>query len=369
MSSDYSELHAELRSVVRRLLAQSPQRDGGSVPTWSQLADSGSLGLEVPIPLGGAGATFAEVAVVLQELGRTAATSAYVGSAVLGVGALAAVDPSPGRDRLLCEVAAGRTKVAVALPVGDDDPADAPFTLESAAAGSRLSGHASFVLDAPGSDRMLVVARAGPSPVLVDVDPAAPGVSVHGIPVVDPTRRLGSVTAAGATVGNESVWPLSGPGNRGLEGLRNRGAVAIACDSLGIAEAMLEATVSYTSVREQFGRPIGSFQAVQHACADMLVQISLSRELLATAVAALVVGDEGVWAPVAMAKSHVCSAAVAVTGKAMQLHGGIGYTWESGIHAFLKRAALNRSLFGSPGWHRRRLGQRYVVGAVGMAGE
>ena len=111
-------------------------------------------------------------------------------------------------------------------------------------------------------------------------------------------------------------------------------------------------------MRHQFGRPIGSFQAVKHACADMLVSIEVSRQLVAGAVAAVSDNaDSG--APAAMAKAHACSAAVEVAGKAMQLHGGIGYTWESGIDAHLKRAALNRSLFGSPAAHRKKLARRY----------
>jgi alkylation response protein AidB-like acyl-CoA dehydrogenase len=117
---------------------------------------------------------------------------------------------------------------------------------------------------------------------------------------------------------------------------------------------MLDATVAYAKVREQFGRPIGSFQAVQHACADMLVQVSIAGEL---ANAAARSPDSG--AAASMAKAYACAAAVDIAGRAMQLHGGIGYTWESGIHVYLKRAALNRSLFGSPAAHRKRLAARY----------
>jgi alkylation response protein AidB-like acyl-CoA dehydrogenase len=141
--------------------------------------------------------------------------------------------------------------------------------------------------------------------------------------------------------------------------LRDRAAVAVACDSLGAAEAMLSATVDYVKVRHQFGRPIGSFQAVKHACADMLVQTSVARQLVNAAVAKVADGADASVA-VAMAKSYACGAAVDVVGKAMQLHGGIGYTWESGVHVYLKRAALNRSLYGSAAAHRRRLAARYV---------
>ena len=143
-------------------------------------------------------------------------------------------------------------------------------------------------------------------------------------------------------------------------GLRNRAAVAIACDSLGLSEAMLDATVGYAKVREQFGRPIGSFQAVKHACADMLVAVSVSRQLVGAAVQAIVDDQPDADVAASMAKSYVTVSAVDIAGKAMQLHGGIGYTWESGIHVYLKRAALNRSLFGSPASCRQELAQRYL---------
>ena len=141
--------------------------------------------------------------------------------------------------------------------------------------------------------------------------------------------------------------------------LRRRAASALACDSLGVAEAMIDATVAHARVREQFGRPIGSFQAVKHACADMLVAVSVARELVDGAVHLVTADHPDAPAAVSMAKSYADDAAVSVAGKAMQLHGGMGYTWESGMHFFLKRAALNRSMFGSPAAHRRHLARRY----------
>jgi alkylation response protein AidB-like acyl-CoA dehydrogenase len=190
-----------------------------------------------------------------------------------------------------------------------------------------------------------------------DVAVAAEGLTVTPQPVLDETRRVATVTADGIEVAE----PLRFAGSS--RPVLNRAAVAVACDSLGLAEAMLAATVSYAQTRQQFGRPIGSFQAVKHACADMLVKVSVARALVREAVEAVVAvaGPDGsdADAAVAMAKSYTCGAAVDVVGKAMQLHGGIGYTWESGIHVYLKRAVFNRSLFGSPAAHRQHLAQRY----------
>ena len=144
-----------------------------------------------------------------------------------------------------------------------------------------------------------------------------------------------------------------------LEALRARAELAIAGDSLGLSEAMLAATVDYVKVRRQFERPIGSFQAVKHACANMAVDVAIGRALLDAAVEQVVAGADDAWVAVSMAKAAVTESAVTITGQAMQLHGGIGYTWERGIHMYLKRATLNRSLFGSPAAHRRRLATRY----------
>jgi hypothetical protein len=203
------------------------------------------------------------------------------------------------------------------------------------------------VPDASEADVVLLQADLDGTPVVV----TAAHLSVTPQPVLDETRALATVTAESAEV--YESWPLTTPVGR----LHDRAAVAIACDSLGVAEAMLAATVDYASVRHQFDRPIGSFQAVKHACADMLVQLSVARQLVAAAAEALAAGESE--AAAAMAKSYACAAAVDIVGKAVQLHGGIGYTWESGLHVYLKRAMLNRSLYGSPASHRRRLAARY----------
>jgi alkylation response protein AidB-like acyl-CoA dehydrogenase len=353
MSIADDEIHDVLRSVARDLLGKA------RAPEWQHLADAGWLGLEVPEALDGAGATFAEVAVVLAEMGRAAAVGPYLGTAVLGVGTLNLLAPNPGRDALLRLVAAGDRKVAVALASGDDDAI--PFRFE----GGRVHGRAEFVPDAPRADRLLLPALdpAG-EPVVAIVhtgDEAPAGLTITPQPVLDETRQLGEVTADGVEVPDAAVWRFAEEPDRGIRQLRDRAALAVACDSLGLSSAMLDATVAYAGVRHQFGRPIGSFQAVKHACADMLVQNSVARELVGAAVRAVVAEEDDADATrsVAMAKSYACGAAVDVVGKALQLHGGIGYTWESGIHVHLKRAALNRSLFGSPLAHRRYLADRY----------
>ena len=317
MAAEFEEFHAELRSVAGDLLATDRTVE------WTALVDTGWVGLEVPDELGGSGATFAEVAVICEEMGRAASMNSYLGSAVLAVSTLNALAPCVTRDRLLADVASGTIRLAVVL--------DSP----------------EFVPDADGADRVLQITDEG---VVCSAMTATPR------PVLDETRRLATVSATGDA---GDIMQFDADPTDARARLLARAAVAIACDSLGLCEAMLSATVAYAKIRYQFGRPIGSFQAVKHACADMAVTTAVARQLVGAAVDAVTEGRPDAGVAVAMAKSYACGAAVDVVGKAMQLHGGIGYTWESGVHVYLKRAALNRSLFGSPTAHRRELAKRY----------
>ena len=245
MAHEFEEFHEELRSVAGDLLAKDRAID------WSTLVDAGWVGLEVPEEFGGAGATFAEVAVICEDMGRAASTNSYLGSAVLAIGALKALQPSDTRDQLLADVASGAVRLTVALE---------PFE---------------FAPDAEGADRILVITDRGV---------AEPAVTITPHPVLDETRRLATVTA---DVDAPEVFRFEVDPEAAVRRLHERAAVAVACDSLGLSEAMLAATVAYAKVRQQFGRPIGSFQAVKHACADMQVAIAVSRQLVSAAVEAV----------------------------------------------------------------------------------
>jgi len=377
MSDDLSELHDELRSVARDLLARSGSGTAvahGTAPAsadWGLMARSGWTGLEVPESLAGSGATFAEVGVILEEMGRAATVSPYLGTVVLAAGALGLVGTSPLRDDLLQGIAAGELVVAVALADGALDHVDAvpPFRLEAGPEGPRVHGRADFVPDAADASDLLLVAKGlDGDPVLVHVPISTPGLDVVDQPVVDATRRLAAVSAAGVVPGEGAVLAFAGDPAHAAARLFDRAALAVACDSLGLARAMLDATVAYVAQRRQFDRAIGSFQAVKHACADMLVGITVVEELVRAATEAFVADTPGAAVAVSMAKARSSEVAVEVAGAAMQLHGGIGYTWEGGIHVHLKRAALDRSLFGSPTAHRRRVAAPHLARAGAAPG-
>ena len=360
MEGRYAELHDELKAVAGDLLGKD--RPARAEAAWPLLARTGLIGLEAPESSGGGGATFEEVAIVVEEIGRAAAAGTYLGGAVLGVGTLISLRRSAVSDALLSDVVSGAARTAVAL-CAEHDSADVsvPFRMARSGTGFRIDGRSSFVPDGADATRLLLLAEdpAG-TPVVVCAAADARGLAITSQPVLDETRRLAAVAADGVQVDESAVWRFDGDPHGRIRGLLDRACVAVACDSLGLSEAMLSATVSYACVRRQFGRAIGSFQAVKHACADMLVQVSVGRRLVRTAVEAVADGRSDATEAAAMAKAYVCGNAVDVAGKAMQLHGGIGYTWDSGVHVYLKRAALNRSLFGSPPAHRRKLAQRYL---------
>lgn len=357
-AEELAALHDELRSVARELLATAREE---SAVDWQLIARSGWLGLEVSAEFDGAEATFAETAVILGEFGRAAARGPYP-SVALAVQALDMVSPGAYRDEILRDTVAGTAMPVVVI--GGEGLEPGMFRVEDTADGAVLTGRAEFVLDSTAADRLLVPAvQSDGSAVLVAIEPTAPGLTMSAQPVVDETRSLASVDAERVVVDPEALWQYENDVPGAVQRLRHRASVSVACDSLGIAEAMVDATVAYAGVREQFGRKIGSFQAVKHACADMLVRTSVARRLVVGAVRAQVDGDLDAALAAHMAKSYACAAAVDIAGKAMQLHGGMGYTWESGIHVYLKRATLNRSLYGSPGEHRRRIAERYPVRA------
>jgi alkylation response protein AidB-like acyl-CoA dehydrogenase len=355
-ADELSVLREALRDVARAALA-SPGLDAGR--SWALAAELGWLALEVPEALGGAGASFAETAVVLDERGRALAPGPFVGTAVLGVAAAVAVERGSARDELLARIAEGTQHVAVAFsPSGDAAVAAPGFTLRH----GRLHGVAHHVVDAPSADSFLLLADAPDGPGASDAGPVvvslpASALRVSPRPVLDTTRDVGSVAADAVEVPDEQVWRFASDPVVASQQVIDRGAVALALDALGVAGAVLDATVAYVAARRQFDRVVGSFQAVKHQCADVLVEWRVARALLGEAVAAITARDPEAPHAAARAKSYVGTTAVRATGVAMQLHGGIGYTWESGIHRSMKRALLDRALLGAPAAQRARLGE------------
>ena len=301
---------------VRQVMIAEPPIDEA---LWREAAALGWFGLALPEAAGGAGYDLPEAMLLFQELGRGVIPGPWLGT-VLAARALAA---RPGGHHALEGVLAGRRRVAVV-----DDPD------ERLGNGNRLDGDAHAVLDAGCTDALLVLGREAAR--LVECD--GRGVRIDGGPSVDPTRRIGTVTFADVDAGPELAdarrWRLEG-------------TVLAAAEALGVAERTLEMSVEYGKVRRQFGKPIGTFQAIKHRCADMAVRAEVARSSVTYAAVALAEGEPGVARHVAMAKALASDAALTNATDNIQNHGGMGYTWESDAHLYLKRARLLEHCFGT----------------------
>ncbi len=347
-------LAAEYPPSVARAAMESPTaHDAGR---WSQLAALGWVGLLVPEDLGGQGSGFLEMAVLLEETGSALLPGPFFATAVLGVTALVAArrrrgsaPTSAADDRvsaLLAAIARGEHVVAVMLG-HDDEP---PLTL---GADGRVSGRARFVLDAHVANSLLV----GAGGRLVRVDPAGPGVTVTPLATVDRTRRLCTVEL------RDAPTELLADEHRAVDVVtrtRNAAWAGLAVELVGVGQRTLEMAVAYANERTQFGRPIGSFQAIKHKCVDMMVAVETARSL--AYYAAWAVGEDAPDAAsaAAMAKAYCGDMAKTVTSEAIQVHGGIGFTWEHDLHLYYRRALAADAAFGAEPAHRET-----ILGALG----
>jgi alkylation response protein AidB-like acyl-CoA dehydrogenase len=365
----YSDAEEQLRAVVRDLLADRSafpavlaRVDAGEaddVPLWHALAaDLGCAGLLIDESHGGAGASYREAAVVAEETGKAAACVPYLTSAVMATTALLGT----GEPDLLRGLASGRLTAALAVPFADMPPArGAPARSWPVRVGQPENGDAAGVARLSGTVRgvagalaagVLLVPGDGVPFGLYAVDAAAAGVSRAPVVSLDATRPLADVTldnAAGRPVatGEDAA--------RAVAAALTAGAGILAAELFGVAEQCLGMTVSYVKERRQFARPVGSFQAVKHRLADVWVAVTQARAAARYAAACLATGDPDTPVAVALAKAACGDAAVLAAQECVQLHGGIGFTWEHPAHLLLKRAKSGSLALGSPDRHRATL--------------
>ncbi len=350
----YSETEEELRTAVRSLLAARcapaavlTRIEGGSPhdpDLWRVLAaDIGTAGLLVPEKLGGQGAGHREAAVVLEELGRAAAPVPYLTSAVLSTEILLGCESAESAD-LLRELAAGRRICVPALPLTLAPGAPLPAPVRDSGAGS-LSGSVSSVADAVCADVLLVLADTG----LYAVPADAAGVSRTPLVALDLTRPLAGVTLDGVT-GTRLADPATA--RAAIAGALLSGAGLLASEQLGTAEWCLTETVAYLRTRHQFNRPLGSFQAIKHRLARLWLDVASARAAARAAADALATGAADAPLTVAVAQAYCSGVAVRAAEECVQLHGGIGMTWEHPAHLHLKRAKADSLALGTAGHHR-----------------
>ncbi|MFI8257453.1 acyl-CoA dehydrogenase family protein [Streptomyces filamentosus] len=352
------EEQEELRASVRALL----RRHSGDA-AWRPLAGQiGAAGLAVPEEYGGAGCGAVEVHVVMEELGRALSPVPYLGSAVLAVRALlASGDPAACAD-LLPDLAAGTSVAALAwAESGSWTPAAIRARATPSSGGWRLTGSKDHVLDGIRADVLLVAARTPAGPSLFAVRPDAPGVRHEETVPMDTTRpqsRLLLADAPARLVGTD------GDAARVLAEVLDHACTALAAEQVGAAARCLELTVAYAGQRVQFGRPIGSFQAVKHRLADAYVRVESARSAaLGAAFAAAGPTPSPDLPRLAASAKSICSEAFSeVAAETVQLHGGIGITWEHDAHRYFKRAHATTHLFGPPHHHRTRLADLLGLG-------
>jgi alkylation response protein AidB-like acyl-CoA dehydrogenase len=342
-------LASRLSSEKIRALAES--EDAFSEDLWKEIADLGWPGLLVSADYGGQELGTIELTVLMEQIGY-ALTPGPVLSNMLTALALQTAATDEQRERWLAPVAAGEKRGTLALwdSGAGWEPTDITLEPERSNGGFTLNGEKLFVLDAATAD-FLIVGAKGDRRFIVET--GAPGVTVTPTPTIDATRKQYAVKLDGVKVGEDATFG----GDGALEDARVRAYIALAAELTGVAQHALEMAVDYAKERKQFGRPIGSYQAVSHRCAQMLLETEGARS--ASYYAAWAADNEPETAPLAasMAKAYASDAGTRVTGASLQVHGGIGFTWEHDIHLFLKRAEADAVLFGDSRWHRERVAQ------------
>lgn len=374
MNFAFNEEQREIQAAAKRLMEETAQLDrvielaatpeGFSRDDYSQLAELGWTGLIVPEQYGGVGLTYVELVVVLEQMGTALYPSPFFASVCLAANALiegaAAAPLSDDNAALLAAIAAGEKTATLAYvePGGRHRPPDVRLTAKADGGDYVLDGVKSYVVDGHTADAIVVVARTGDADgelALLAVPADAPGVSRAEAHSVDLTRKVATIEFSGVRVPASAV--IGEPGNAWptLNSTMQLAGVALAAESLGAAQHCFDTTLAYTKDRFQFGRPIASFQAVKHNCADLLMAVEQSRSAVYYAgwAAAQERDELPVVGPLAKAQTHDAFWDVARAN--IQLHGGIGFTYEHEAHYYYRRATAARAMLGDGDFQREMM--------------
>ena len=347
--------------TVRRLM-ETPE--GISPDLWTKLAEQGWLGLVYPEAYDGMGLGLVDLVVLMEEMGRAVVPGPYFSAVLLGGLAIAEAGSEAQKKEWLPKIAAGDRRVALAWmePSAQLGPAGVTLTAVEKGGKYTLSGTKLFVHDAHTADALVVAARTRPGAgadgvSLFLVPKGTKGLEVTLLPTMDQTRKLCEVALSDVTIGPDALLGAAGAGWAPLARVLDRATVALCAEMCGGAQKVLDMTVEYAKIRQAFGRPIGSYQGVKHRAADMLVDVENSKSI--TYYAAWALDEDAAEAPLAvsMAKAYVSDAYRRVAAAGIQLHGGIGFTWEHDLHLYFKRAKGSEFTFGDATHHRERVAQ------------
>jgi alkylation response protein AidB-like acyl-CoA dehydrogenase len=374
MDFGFSEEQEMLRTSARDFLAkESPMtyvrrmmedETGHTEQLWRKMAELGWMGLILPEDFGGSGLDFVDMVVVLEEMGRVVLPGPFFSTVILAGVAIAEGGSQKQKEAYLPRIADGSLKATLASlePSGRWDAEGIQLQAKPAGGGYTLDGTKLFVPDANVADLFVVAGRAPGSKgveglSLFLVDGKAPGITITMLKTMDQTRKLGEVVFKDVAVDRDAVLGAPGQGWKLLDRVADRAKVGLAAEMCGGAQKVLEMSVDYAKVREQFGKPIGSFQAIQHKCANMLVEVESSKSI--TYYAAWAVANDVAEAPLAaaMAKAYTSDAYRHTAGEGIQIHGGIGFTWEHDMHIYFKRAKSSEVSFGDATWNRELVAQ------------
>jgi len=365
MDISFTPEHEELRQTVRRFFEKDSTEavvrklmeteSGFDNRSWERMASELSLlGIGIPEQYGGAGLGPVEMAIVCEEMGRVLYCGPYLASVVLAAAMVRETATDAEKSKLLGGIASGKTiaTLAIAEESGKWSADSIAMRATRDGAGYRLDGVKDFVLDGHTANVILVVARAGDGLALFRVDGNAKGLERAQLPALDLTRKLAKLTfkATPATcISDKDVTP-------DLRRALTLGTAMLAAEQVGGAQRCLEMSTEYAKTRLQYGRPIGSFQAIKHKCADMLVDTELARSAAYHAAFELA-GDNAAEASEAaqIAKSFCSEAFFKAAAETIQIHGGMGFTWEHPAHLYFKRARASSVIFGDPSEHRQKL--------------
>jgi alkylation response protein AidB-like acyl-CoA dehydrogenase len=367
----FSEEQEELRRTVRAFLEdKSPSaevrrlmetEEGYDPAVWEQMGSQlGLQGLAIPEEYGGSGYSYVELIVVLEEMGRALLTAPYFSTVALAANAILHSGDDAAKKELLGGIASGETIATLALTEdnGRWDAEGITATATKSGDGYTIDGHKMFVLDGHTANLIIVAAKTGDSISLFTVAGDAAGLTRTPLATMDQTRKQARLEFSGTPaklLGTEGEgWPV-------LSRVLDLAAVALAAEQVGGAQKCLEMSVDYAKVRVQFGRPIGSFQAIKHKCADMLLEVESAKSAAYYAGWAAAELNDELPTVASLAKAYCSDAYFHAAAENIQIHGGIGFTWEHDAHLYFKRAKSSQLLLGDPTYHRELLAQRIGI--------
>jgi alkylation response protein AidB-like acyl-CoA dehydrogenase len=371
MNFAFSEEQEELRRIVRQFLdAKSSEAEvrrlmettEGYDPTiWSQMANElGLQSLIIPEEFGGQGFGYVELTVVLEEMGRRLLAAPYFSTVALATNLLLHAGDDAAKKELLPGIASGETIATLAFTEENGKWDESGITMEATSAGGgfKLNGTKMFVLDGHTANLILVAAKTGAGVSIFQVAGDAPGLTRTPLATMDQTRKQAKLEFADV---DAKLLGTDGAGWTTLERVLDLAAVALAAEQVGGAQFVLEMAVQYAKDRVQFGRPIGSFQAIKHKCADMLLEVESAKSAAYYAGWCASELNDELPSVASLAKAYCSEAYFHAAAENIQIHGGIGFTWEHPAHLYFKRAKSSELLFGDPTYHRELLAQRIGI--------